>query len=171
MAGGLAGAVCAGALKGAAIGAVSEALVYGTIEGITSVINKQSFWDGFVNGAADGFMFGTIIGAVVGGFSAYSSYGNFASAEKLQIHYDKHGVKMGYATSVEYAKDAKYVIRHGTKVVYQYKGKTTVGYVKFWSVERETNYVLVGMERTHTATFGIRRVSDLIDLGITLFVK
>ncbi len=50
-------------------------------------------------------------------------------------------------------------------------GKTTVGYVKFWSVDRKTNYVLVGMERTHTATFGICRVSDLIDLGITLFVK
>ena len=40
MAGGLAGADCAGALKGAAIGAGSEALGYGTIEGITSVINK-----------------------------------------------------------------------------------------------------------------------------------
>ena len=40
MAGGLAGAVCAGALKGAAIGAVSEALVYGTSEWITEVINK-----------------------------------------------------------------------------------------------------------------------------------
>jgi len=153
------------------VGSISGAVVSGTIEGIISVSNHQSFWDGFSAGATDGFMFGAITGAIAGGVSAYANYGNFASAEKLEFHYDKHGTKMGYASSAEYSRDAKYVIRNGTKVIYQYNGKQTVGYVKFWSVGKETNYVLVGMNGTHTATFGVRRVSDLIDLGITLFVR
>ncbi len=170
-AGGLSGAVCAGALKGAVIGATSGAAISGTIEGLISAHNNQGFWDGFANGAADGFMFGAISGAIAGGISAYSNYGNFASADKLEFHYDKHGTKMGYTSSAEYARDAKYVVRNGIKVVYQYNGKPTVGYVKFWSIGRETNYVLVGMNGTHAATFGIRRVSDLISLGITIFIR
>ena len=168
-AGGLAGAVCAGALKGAVIGAVSGAAVSGTIEGLVSAHNNQGFWDGFANGAADGFMFGSISGAIAGGISAYSNYGNFASADKLQSHFEDHGRELGYASKTEYVRDAKYVIRHGQKVTHIYKDKVSVGYIKFYGNKGHANYAFVGMNGKYTATFEVRSVEKLIEMGINLF--
>jgi len=168
-AGGLAGAVCAGALKGAVIGATSGAVISGTIEGLVSAHNNQGFWDGFANGAADGFMFGSISGAIAGGISAYSNYGNFASADKLQSHFEDHGRELGYASKTEYVRDAKYVIRHGQKVTHIYKDKVSVGYIKFYGNKGHANYAFVGMNGKYTATFEVRSVEKLIEMGINLF--
>ncbi len=168
-AGGLAGAVCEGALQGAMVGSISGAAVSGTIEGIISVSHHQSFWDGFSAGAVDGFMFGAITGAIAGGVSAYANYGNFASTEKLLSHFEDHGRELGYASKHEYARDAKYVIRHGQKVTHIYKGKKSIGYIKFYGNKGHANYAFVGMNGKYAATFEVRSVDKLIKSGIALF--
>lgn len=76
-----------------------------------------------------------------------------------------------FSNSTEYARDAKYTIRHGTKVKYIYKGKETVGYVRFFGSAGKANYVFVGMNGSKPATFEIRSVASLVkELGITTFM-
>ena len=75
-----------------------------------------------------------------------------------------------YPTSAEYAKGAKYVIRHGQKVKYMYKGKKTVGYIRFLGNAGKANYAFVGLNGTKVATYGVRSVQDLAKLGIAMFV-
>lgn len=51
----------------------------------------------------------------------------------LEGHFSKHGseFKGAYDTASEYLNGAHDVIKQGTKVAYQYKDETRIGYVKF----------------------------------------
>ena len=128
-----------------------------------------SVWEGI----QAGFGIGAITGAVIGGISSYSSFGNFTSASKLDTHFAEHGQEFNrlYSNASEYAKGAKYTIRHGQKITYTYKGKATTGYIRFFGSGGKANYAFVGLKGSNATTFGIRSVSTLIDdLGITMFL-
>lgn len=89
----------------------------------------------------------------------------------LNSHYAKHGIKMRFSNSKEYAKAAKYVIKNGQEISYTYKGKAATGFIRFFGQGGRANYAFVGMKGSRVATFGIRSVSNLIkDLGITMFI-
>ncbi|MTI48435.1 MAG: hypothetical protein FH761_11375 [Firmicutes bacterium] len=71
-------------------------------------------------------------------YNSYSYYKgmsnrNFASVEKLDSHFAKHGkeFKGVYKNADEYLQGARDVMQNGTKVSYSYKGETRIGYVKF----------------------------------------
>ena len=158
---GLVGAIAAGALKGAVAGAISGAVVGGLMGGVSSAISGGSFWSGLASGAADGFMMGAITGAILGGINGGLKFGTFQSKDLLNSHFSKHGTKMRYANSKDYASGAKYLIKEGTKVSYTYKGKLTTGYIKFFGEGGGANYAFVGMRGSRVATFGIRSVKEL----------
>ncbi len=166
LAGTLAGAVIHGAavgtLIGAGIGITAGGIIGGAVSGWTA--------EGILVGMGIGFGTGAIIGAVIGGAVGGAQFGTFASEAKLTTHYANHGTKMGFSNAKEYAKSAKYVIKNGTKVSYNYKGTITTGYIKFFGQGGGANYAFVGMNGSHVATFGIRSVTELIRLGISLFV-
>ncbi len=128
--------------------------------------------DGILSGLLTGYGIGALAGFVVGGSIAWLKFGNFTSNGSLEAHFAKHGSEFGelYSNAQEYAKGAKYVIRHGQKVTYTYKGKITTGYIKFFGNGGKANYALVGLKGSKTATFGVRSVSSLVkDLGLTVF--
>lgn len=162
---GMAGAIIHGAAVGAAVGAGAGAIY----SGVTGADMGSSIWAG----VQAGFGIGAIAGAIIGGAYSYSSFGNFASTTKLDAHFASHGKEFNglYSNASEYAKGAKYTIRHGQKVTHMYKGKTTTGYIRFFGSGGKANYAFVGLNGSKTATFGIRSVSTLVkDLGFTMFI-
>ena len=162
----LAGAVihgaAVGALVGAGIGIAAGGIIGGAVSGWTA--------EGILVGMGIGFGSGAIIGAVIGGAVGGANFGTFTSKASLDIHYANHGTKMGFSSAKEYANNAKYVIKNGTKISYKYHGKLTTGYIRFFGQGGGANYAFVGMNGNHVATFGIRSVSELIRLGISFFI-
>ncbi len=169
-AGGLVGAVLHGAAVGTLIGAGAGAAIGAGAGAIYAGVTGSDMLTSILTGGMTGFGIGAVIGAVIGGAVGGVQFGTFSSAKALNAHYSKHGVKMGFANAKEYAKGAKYVIKNGTQVKYLYKGKLTTGYIRFFGKGGGANYAFVGMNGTRTATFGMRRVADLIKMGITFFV-
>jgi len=169
---GLVGAVIHGAAVGALVGA-GIGLAGGAIAGsIYSAITGADLLSSVFAGAMAGFGIGAIIGAVIGGTVGGLSFGSFSSSSSLNTHFVKHGKEFGdlYSNATEYAKGAKYVIRHGQKITYTYKGNLTTGYIKFFGSGGHANYAFVGLNGSKTATFGVRSVAYLVkDLGITIF--
>ena len=169
---GLLGAVIHGAAVGALIGA-GAGIVLGAAGGmIYDAAKGNAFGTSIWAGIQAGLGIGAIVGTIIGGAYAYFSFGNFASPSKLDAHFAKHGDEFDglYSSAKEYAKGAKYTIRHGQKITYMYNGKATTGYIRFFGSAGKANYAFVGLNGTKTATFGIRSVSSLIEqLGITLF--
>ena len=162
---GLLGAVIHGAAVGALIGA-GGGMIYDVAVG-------NEFGTSVWAGIQAGFGIGAIAGAVIGGAYSYFSFGNFSSTGKLEAHFTKHGNEFNglYSNSAEYAKGAKYTIRHGKKITYIYKDKKTTGYIRFFGSGGRANYAFVGLKGSKVATFGIRSVSSLVeDLGVTIFV-
>ncbi|MBI6564303.1 RHS domain-containing protein, partial [Pseudomonas synxantha] len=66
----------------------------------------------------------------------------FASKQKLNEHYEKHGPEFGVETPNEYLLTARHVVNEGIPVNYLYKSKSTTGYV-----------LLMGTNRTGQAKF------------------
>ncbi|WP_139114958.1 RHS repeat domain-containing protein, partial [Pseudomonas sp. 28 E 9] len=66
----------------------------------------------------------------------------FASKQKLNEHYEKHGSEFGADSSHEYLLTARHVINEGTQVQYSYRNAPTTGYV-----------LLMGTNRTGKAKF------------------
>ncbi|AZE69565.1 RHS repeat-associated core domain-containing protein [Pseudomonas synxantha] len=66
----------------------------------------------------------------------------FASKQKLNEHYEKHGPEFGVETPNEYLLTARHVVSEGIPVNYLYKSKSTTGYV-----------LLMGTNRTGQAKF------------------
>ena len=154
---------------GALIGSATVGTVGATVGGAIGYATGGT--DGILGGVLAGFGIGAIVGFAVGGIIGYANFGSFASQAKLETHFIKHGSEFGqmYPTSAEYAKGAKYVIRHGQKVKYMYKGKKTVGYIRFLGNAGKANYAFVGLNGTKVATYGVRSVQELAKLGIALF--
>ena len=127
---------------------------------------------GTAAGLAGAICAGALKGAIIGGAATYLNYGNFATYSKLDIHFGEHGNEFNglYSNSAEYARGAKYTIRNGTKIKYMYKGKETIGYIRFFGSGGKANYAFVGMNGIKTATFGIRSVESLIKLGVSMFI-
>ena len=169
-AGGLVGAVLHGAAVGTLIGAGAGATIGVGAGAIYAWVTGSDMLTSILTGGMTGFGIGAVIGAVIGGTVGGVQFGTFSSAKALNAHYSKHGVKMGFANAKEYAKGAKYVIRNGTQVKYLYKGKLTTGYIRFFGKGGGANYAFVGMNGARTATFGMRRVADLIKMGTTLLL-
>ena len=69
----------------------------------------------------------------MGTAASFASRANFASVEKLENHFAKHGdeFKGIFNTAEEYLQGARDVIVNGTKVAYEYKGEIRTGYVRF----------------------------------------
>ncbi len=166
---GLIGAIAVGAAKGALIGAAIGSAVGIAGGAIYAGVTGANMGESILSGFLMGFGGGAIVGAVIGGAIGGTQFGTFASKSALNTHYTKHGIDMGFSSAKEYAKNAKYVIRHGTKVSYTYKGKITTGYIKFLGKGGAANYAFVGMNGTRVATFGPRNVAALIEMGITMF--
>ena len=169
---GLAGAIIHGAAVGALIGAGIGVLGGAVAGGVYSKVTGADFWSSVGKGALAGFGIGAVIGAVIGGTIGALSFGSFSSPSSLNTHFVKHGKEFGdlYSNATEYAKGAKYVIRHGQKITYTYKGNLTTGYIKFFGSGGHANYAFVGLKGSKTATFGVRSVASLVkDLGITIF--
>ena len=169
---GLLGAVIHGAAVGALIGA-GGGIALGAAGGmIYDAAVGNEFGTSVWAGIQAGFGIGAIAGAVIGGAYSYFNFGNFASTGKLDAHFAKHGNEFNglYSNSAEYAKGAKYTIRHGKKITYMYKGKKTTGYIRFFGSGGKANYAFVGLKGSKATTFGIRSVSGLVkDLGVTIF--
>ena len=169
---GLLGAVIHGAAVGALIGA-GAVVALGAVGGMVyDAYQGNDFGTSIWEGVQAGFGIGAIAGAVIGGAYSYFSFGNFASTTQLDAHFAKHGNEFNglYSNATEYAKGAKYTIRHGQKVTYMYNGKTTTGYIRFFGSGGKANYAFVGLNGSKTATFGIRSVSSLVkELGFTIF--
>jgi len=57
----------------------------------------------------------------------------FANESELLKHFKKHGgeFKGAYQSPQDYLDGANFVIAHGHKVKYQYRGKENIGYVRF----------------------------------------
>ncbi len=165
--GGIVGAIALGTAKGALIGATVGTVAGGIIGGAVSGWSLE----GILTGIVTGFGIGAVVGAVIGGAAGYMNYGNFSSSASLESHFTKHGSEFGelYKNSSQFAKGAKYIARNGQKVTYIYKGKKTIGYIKFFGNLGKANYAFVGMNGTKVATFGIRSVKELIRLGISIF--
>jgi uncharacterized protein RhaS with RHS repeats len=66
----------------------------------------------------------------------------FASEQKLNEHYDKHGTEFRVESSHEYLLAARHVVSKGTPVQYVYRGTPTISYV-----------LLMGTNRTGQAKF------------------
>ncbi|MCD7034265.1 pre-toxin TG domain-containing protein [Metabacillus sp. GX 13764] len=94
---------------------------------------------------------------------------NFASRDLLESHFDKHAVKNNefhgaYNNADEYVQGARDVMSSGTKVGYQYKGETRIGYVKFMGNSRkgEAKFKFVGTNATgDITTYHVKRGEDL----------
>jgi chemotaxis protein histidine kinase CheA len=61
----------------------------------------------------------------------------FATQEKLQSHYEKHGSEFGSRNESEYLETGIYIINHGYKVTYPYKGEIRIGYAKFFGTTKK----------------------------------
>ncbi|MDR1697345.1 MAG: RHS repeat-associated core domain-containing protein, partial [Erysipelotrichaceae bacterium] len=163
LAGSIALKASVGALIGAGIGTalgIAGGAIYAGVTG-------TDVGDGILSGFLIGFGGGAIIGAVIGGSVGAAQFGTFSSKASLNYHFTKHGSKMGYSSAKEYVRGAKYVIKNGTKISYIYKGKATIGYIKFIGQGGGANFALVGMNGSRVATFGVRGVSELIKLGVS----
>jgi RHS repeat-associated protein len=63
----------------------------------------------------------------------------FATEEKKQDHFDKHGAEFGAKSPEEYLQVGKDIVKYGDKVQYEYKGETRTGYVQFMGSDRKGN--------------------------------
>lgn len=71
---------------------------------------------------------------------------NFASLEKLEQHFIKHGGEFKAENVNEYLNIGNYIIRSGYKVQYVYKGEMRTGYVSYFtnSSKGESKFGFVG---------------------------
>lgn len=72
---------------------------------------------------------------------------NFATDEKLQEHFDKHGEEFGVKTKEEYLEMAQSVTQNGIKVQYTYKGEQRTGFLQIMgnrSRNGDTKFAFVG---------------------------
>ncbi|MCS3809799.1 hemagglutinin repeat-containing protein [Xanthomonas sp. 4461] len=56
---------------------------------------------------------------------------NFATQEKLNDHFERHGKEFGSESADDYLQAGKDIINNGDKVKYPYKGEVRTGYVMF----------------------------------------
>ncbi|MCF5725669.1 RHS repeat domain-containing protein, partial [Pseudomonas syringae] len=60
----------------------------------------------------------------------------FASEQKLNEHYEKHGYEFGAENSRDYLNAARHVVNEGTPVQFAYKNTPTIGYVLLLGTNR-----------------------------------
>ncbi len=80
---------------------------------------------------------------------------NFASDEKHQQHYEKHGEEFGAKSKEEYLSMAQTVVRDGIQVEYQYKGETRTGFLQIMGNRKkngDTKFAFVGTNNNRQIT-------------------
>ncbi|MFC1168112.1 VENN motif pre-toxin domain-containing protein, partial [Pasteurella multocida] len=93
-----------------------------------------------------------------------STPNNFANQQKLDEHFEKHHKEFGkiYSSSSEYLDGARYVIKNGYKVSYQYKGENRDGYVLYMGNTKkgESKFAFVGTNNREITTYHIESGKD-----------
>jgi RHS repeat-associated protein len=79
---------------------------------------------------------------------------NFGSESKLDDHFQKHGSEFKTESKEEYLSMARFLVNHGTRIEYKYKGETRSGYLKLMGNNRkgEAKFAFVGTNQNNEIT-------------------
>ncbi|WP_176472381.1 RHS repeat domain-containing protein, partial [Pseudomonas sp. Irchel 3H7] len=79
---------------------------------------------------------------------------DFGSEDKLDDHFQKHGSEFKTESKEEYLSMARFLVNHGTRIEYKYKGETRSGYLKLMGNNRkgEAKFAFLGTNQNNEIT-------------------
>ncbi|MBS4078017.1 RHS repeat-associated core domain-containing protein [Pseudomonas rustica] len=79
---------------------------------------------------------------------------DFGSEDKLDYHFEKHGAEFKTESKEEYLSMARFLVRHGTRIEYEYKDETRSGYLKLMGNNRkgEVKFAFLGTNQNNEIT-------------------